>query len=799
MIALAGLLLQIVVTGGLLLLGTMTRSSALIELAWFVLGGVPIWFVALLVFRQSELAELERMDLAELRRQKAASGGGEAIFDQEGAGGLGYLVAETRLDWMRKWLVPIFGLVVGAYLAGMGVYRWTVLQSYGEAGPQVSAKEPLPLALIGVAVAMLLMFLVSRFASGLGRVPRWQMLRACGSYTLGNVFGALALIVCQAARLYADVTQWERVLAWAIPVVMVLVGAEILINFVLDIYRPRAPGTEPRASFDSRLLGLFSEPGGLAASIAEAMNYQFGFQVSQTWFYQLLQRALLPLLWCGAVALWLLTCIVIVEPHQRAIIVSWGRQVNPDQPLGPGIYLKAPAPFATAQIVNTQQLEQMTLGRKSDTDDVDHDRDDFSKGIPIVQWTDQQHGGYDEFNFLVAPPEASGPAEQPGGRAAPVHVLRMTVAIQWRVEPDKLDQFTRIVEDPPKLLRRAAWQELLRFSASHDTAGLLGELRKTAGETLRQRIESRLTALLGGQDLGLKVEYVGLQDVHPERSVATTFREVVSAEQEKITAIRRALTDENTALSRVAGDKDQALALTAALREEARANRLYDEALRAAERAGPAADRLRSSLEGLRELMQAEFAAGWERRRLEMALERARENVALGVGFNTQNVAALEQDLAAARQREAAAVDAVQQAVAPLRSTADLEPAVADAIVESARGAIATDFWRKRTTELLLNLQGEVAVVLADAQARRWSSELKAVAELVAQQKQTAAFRAAPEIFKARAYWQAVSDGLRKSRKYLLAFDAAERDLRVRLDAEEQPRPDSLLTPSGPK
>src|SRR5690606_7562661 len=140
------------------------------------------------------------------------------------------------------------------------------------------------------------------------------------------------------------------------PILMVILGLETLLNFLLDVYRPRSPGTEPRAAFDSRLLGLISEPGGIAHSLQEAINYQFGCQVSQTWFYQLMERTLAPLVLVGVLAVWLLTCLVVVQPYERVIIERFGRQLDPGNPLGPGLHFKWPAPFELARRFNTGQL-----------------------------------------------------------------------------------------------------------------------------------------------------------------------------------------------------------------------------------------------------------------------------------------------------------------------------------------------------------------------------------------------------------------------------------------------------------
>ena len=55
-------------------------------------------------------------------------------------------------------------------------------------------------------------------------------------------------------------------------------------------------------------------------SIAETLNYQFGFEVSKTWFYQLLSRAFVPLVVLGILVMFLISTIVIVPEGNQAVL-----------------------------------------------------------------------------------------------------------------------------------------------------------------------------------------------------------------------------------------------------------------------------------------------------------------------------------------------------------------------------------------------------------------------------------------------------------------------------------------------
>lgn len=797
--ALLGLFLQGLAMGAAMLLGSMAASHALLNIGWYLLGGLPIWVAALLVFRQHELAELEKMDLEALRREKQAAGG-VGLFDEEGAAGLGFMVASARLAWMQKWLVPALSLVTGAYLAVMAWLNWQALPNlYTD---RVEAWPPLrnvPLAMIGAAVVMLLLFLFSRYASGMGRIPRWQLLRACGSYMLGNAVALLALILVLGLQLYAGLDRWHRFVAYAIPIVMMLLAVETFVNLVLDIYRPRIPGTEPRAAFDSRILGLLSEPGGLAHSIAEALNYQFGFPVSQTWFYQLLARTVIPLFALGALALWALTCIVIVQPNERAIIEWLGAQRNADNPLKPGLHFKWPWPLAVARKYDTGQLHQIIIGYSSDATPTETK----SEGEPsVILWTDEKHFGRTHYNFLIAPradlaaPSSSAsplmPSEARVSEAAPVHMVRMNVAVQYRIQDEALAAFTQRTAEPDRLLRDLAWEEVLRYCAGAHIDALLGESRVAAGRELRERLSRRVTEL----GLGLEVVYVGLQEVHPQKDVAEAFRNVVRADQERITQIRKARVAENQKLSQAAGDTRKALRLFRATQRagdyESEVGR--QEPAAAAARAQVPAE-LWAKVQQLAAPCKARAAAEAAHDEALAELELVREDVELGLGRSARDRETAEALVKESARQLEAAEGALRAAIEPLRTElaalVGADPAAALLAHYTAQQALSA--WTARLDAELIGdpaasirpVDGDAAQRLAGAQAARWQAELRAVAEAATIGSEYQAYAAAPEVYQARRYLEALTQGLKGARKFFLAFEPGDRKVNVWIEAQD--------------
>ena len=799
--SLGGLILQLVAFGGILALAYATHSKAVFALAWYVLGGVPIWFVSLLVFRQRELAALEALDLEELRRERQATGGGEAMFGEEGAIGLAFRVAEARLRWMQRWLIPGFGLAAAAYLTLFGFMLWQRLSvvslTIGSEG--WGALDNVPIALVILAIVMLGTFLLSRYTSGMGRVAEWQLLRGCGSYLLGNVLAIVALMICLGVAQYTGVGTWEQTLAYIIPVLMVILAIETAVNFVLDVYRPRTAGVEPRACFDSRLLGLLAEPGGIASSVADALNYQFGFQVSHTWFYQLLERTFVPLLAAGAVALWLLTCLVVVQPYERVIIARFGRQLNAGgatgtpAPLEPGLHFKLPWPIDVAQTFNTGQLHQISVGWADFAAQPNYSTD----AKAVLLWTDESHLGLEHFDFLISPGQSPGgrpesrstsaPAdvESTPGNAAPVHVIRMEVAVQYRIRADRLDRYSRVMNDPSGAIRDIAWEELVRYNASSTADFLMGRDRTQISEELRRRISERV------RDIGLEVVCVAVTNVHPEMSVAQSYREVIGAEQQKVAAIREARVTEEQRLSAAAGDARRARAIAKATlraREATERANTAAQSLRAADEAlvAPPAARLMESAA----LFHEQIAAAARLDDARESREQVDEDYALGLG---QTAGAQEQAAQAVRAAETqyqAADAALERVLASFRADAArrLNPAQVDGLIEGVAARVAGAYWEEGLDREFnpAQLGGEAAARLSGALADRWQTEMGAAAELVRVQNEREAYRAAPEIYKARRLMEVLVDGVKDARKYFLAFDPGKRTVRVRFLAEDQ-------------
>ena len=135
---------------------------------------------------------------------------------------------------------------------------------------------------------------------------------------------------------------------------------------MLEIYRPRVKGKVERPLYESRLVGLLGQPEGLITTAAQALDYQFGFKVSETWFYRFFEKALGWLMLLQLAALLLSTCVVFIEAGEQGLLERFGKPVVGRTLLGPGAHLKWPWPIDHVYRFRTEQIQSFNVGSTPD-------------------------------------------------------------------------------------------------------------------------------------------------------------------------------------------------------------------------------------------------------------------------------------------------------------------------------------------------------------------------------------------------------------------------------------------------
>jgi len=543
-VALVSLILSIIFFGITFFLGRWSGFFAVSAISWLILSVAFIWFVLCLQFYQRSLAEQEKLDAGQLVRDRESS----AIFQAGSERATLFSAAQRRLEIFERWFIPIFSTLIAVFQIGIGLY---LLNAVGAAAEN-ELKQPLLCGICMMAIAFI-SFLISRYATGMSAQPEWKPLRAGGSSLLGVAVLCFALAVILALVYLFNFHTPINVIAMVIPALLVLLGVETALNLIMDIYRPRLKGRYSRSAFDSRLLGVINEPGGILRSAADAIDYQFGFKASQTWFYKLLEQAIVPLILFGAVTLYLFSCVVVVEPDEQAIIEHLGNPVNKAgevRIVDSGLAFKWPWPIDIAYKYPTKMISEISVGFVPKVDP----KTGEVERKPLL-WGEKHYE--EEYQLLVAS-EQIGTGSMAG--TVPVSLVIAAVPVQYRIK----DLYSYIYNhnEPVKLLESICYRELTKFAASakietgdqqDNEDNLLGTGRARAGRILTERIQNAVNE----QDLGIEVVFVGLQGIHPPPEVAADYQKVIGAVQKKQALILNAQAERNKTLGPIVGSVDK--------------------------------------------------------------------------------------------------------------------------------------------------------------------------------------------------------------------------------------------------
>jgi membrane protease subunit HflK len=351
---------------------------------------------------------------------------------------------------------------------------------------------------------------------------------------------------------------------WAIPVLLIVLGVETSLNFIFDIYRPRLKGQYSRSAFDSRLLGSISQPEGIFHTVSSAIDYQFGFKVSQTWFYRLLEKAIVPLILIGAATLYMLSCIVVVEPYEQAIVEHFGKPVRE---LEPGLSFKWPWPIDKAYKHATERVDQLNIGYVEEVDA----RGEVKRRDKL--WGQAHYAK--EYSLMVASRAAAGGEDD---STVPVSFIVAAVPVQYKVRDLRAYLYNHT--EPVKVLEGICYRELTKFAASATIETDAGaESESLLGGGCLEAKEALTKAMQASADeagLGVEIVFVGLQGLHPPVEVAPDYQKVVGAVQKKQAIILGAEAERNKILSELAGSIGEVNALYALAADYQRARDAND-------------------------------------------------------------------------------------------------------------------------------------------------------------------------------------------------------------------------------
>jgi regulator of protease activity HflC (stomatin/prohibitin superfamily) len=491
----------------------MLWISSYVSSAAATMGAILTGFgllVALLSYFHIGLLEreqLEKMELEELSKSR----GSESLFVTSAAD---TFPAKRSREQFERFFIPTCTGVLFLLQAAAAYWPW---QKLALIPPVISDRAKLAMSLLGLMG--LILFLLGKYSSGLARLKGLKLLRPGAAYMQLSAYTCLAVIGAIAAVL-AGAPRVDLIVARVLCAVSGLAAVETLMALVLEGYRVRVQGREARLLYESRLVGLLGQPEAIITTAAHALDYQFGFKVSDTWFYRFLEKALGWLILVQLGVLVLSTCFVIIEPGDQALLECFGKPMGKDGVIGPGLHLKPPWPIGQTLVFPTERIQTFLVGADPEQ-------------TPTIAWT-VIHAK--EENFLVSGAfnAQATASQQTGVKSPPVSLMSVSIPVQYQIT--NLATWAYINEDPITLLTNIAERAVVLYLASANFDDLMSRGRGTAAEALRQNIQAEADA----KNLGARITFVGLEDIHPPTKVAEVFEKVVGASETRESKILQA-------------------------------------------------------------------------------------------------------------------------------------------------------------------------------------------------------------------------------------------------------------------
>lgn len=539
-VAMASMIIQILAGLLSLFLWRYSGSSCAGVLMWQAFLGIPIAITALMYLRQQRLAEDEQEEWDRLVAERAAGGAKGRLFEEDE---IQAFSARSRLRFFEKYLNPIISVVMAVAYAGvvLGVFFTEMIWN-----SQINSEKAL-VSLAATAGLTFVLFLIGMYAGGMARQAEWRPIRPVAGYLMFTTLMGLLTFTSMVLGFF-KYPKPDDMIAWLMVAAMAILTVEILLNFILDFYRPRIEGVEQRAAYDSRLLGLLSEPGGFFRTISSTLDYQFGFRVSQTWFYRFIEQAIAPLLLFQLITLYLLTCFVIVGPEQQGVVERLGKFVGAPAVgerfgadmkgvLQPGLHVKWPWPIERVYRFPANETKTIILGHAGE----------YKAGEKIL-WTNKHYET--EYNVMVAAREASATAGQ-----VPVNLIVANTSVRYRVKDVRKWYYSS--PEPDLMLEALCNREVAKYLAKVDLMDIMSKGRVQGSKDLQANMQKAANTVLPG-GLGVEILSVGLEEMHPpvDENVPQSFHEIIQNVTQKDVDVLNAEIEATTITQKAKADAE---------------------------------------------------------------------------------------------------------------------------------------------------------------------------------------------------------------------------------------------------
>ncbi|MBE6366600.1 MAG: hypothetical protein E7052_01655 [Lentisphaerae bacterium] len=437
------------------------------------------------------------------------------------------------------YVLSVAGAILIAVLALLFFQHWSERSAeLREAVLHSAPANPMYMVFLAAVLGVISLF-AGAFYNGQSHEDTFRWLRPFGAWMIAGAIASAAAVV-SGLCFKSGMKDYDPVIARILLGIYLVLAVELLLSFVVEFYRPRTL-EESRPVFESRILALFTEPGGVMRNFADMLDYQFGFKVSSTWMYSFVERAIFPLLLLWVLLLWGSTAIHEVNSNEVGLRSNLGKLTNTEKPLPPGIYFTLPWPFGTIDKYSCDQIYEVIIGHEEhDHEEEEEEYVDDGHGhapppkkekkkddLRVVLWT-AEHGEGNN-NFIVANDVSLSGDDKSSDVLGDFYFVGLSMPIQYHVLPEGVFNYVYGSVDAREVIKNIGHMVVTEYLASAPFYQVITSGRREAEEKLKQRIQKECDA----QKLGVKIIAANLVGIHPPTQVGAEFQKVLGAMEER--------------------------------------------------------------------------------------------------------------------------------------------------------------------------------------------------------------------------------------------------------------------------
>ena len=357
---------------------------------------------------------------------------------------------------------------------------------------------------------------------------------------------------------------------------VVVVAFELVLRSAATLFIPFAPIDDQRSLADSSLAGFLRLALPNFQTVNEAVQSQFGIDLSRSFALAFLRKAAVPTAFGLGIFAWAVTGVTAVGVNERDIYEKFG---VPVEVFGPGLHMHLPWPFGIMRSVELGVVHEIPIVVSS-SGSVAGAAEAADQASELVPAEAPAPASADRLWDATHPSEASYliASEERGRQSFQIANIDLRVVYRIGLSDAAAKDAAYSVASPEAVIQAATGELLVRYFARYALSDVLGQSREAFANEFRTALQTEMDRM----STGIEAIAVVVEAIHPPPGAASAYHNVQAAEIlsksrisfERADAIRKQKSAEQTALV----ERNQANAAAAELVDGAKSESVLFEA-----------------------------------------------------------------------------------------------------------------------------------------------------------------------------------------------------------------------------